>query len=754
MRGTLLFLIAVVLVPLLILQSSVYYFWFHQSLEQEKQADLEFARVVAGNVNEFISDVRRQELAIGQSLVSLAPYTTEQANALLTANLKELPEVKFFSWVDLQGQTIAASEPEVMKINISGRRYFQEILNGRTWSTSDLLTALADQSPIIVVGRAIQKEDKLLGVVTAGISPATFDIFAHLQVRTLENATWAIFDHGGTILFMHPKPANLTGEALKWRQKDPLLAQAIDSNREVAGEIIWPINGEKRIAARVPVGDTGWIAGATIPKTAVTGPILKKLGSDLGMMGGIALLSVALALSISGRILGPLIRLKEHAAAVGSGDLEHRTEIVGAVEIEELANAFNLMGENLKQEQFEREQYLIHLNGLILASERMLAERTIDGLMKQVADSARELAGGRIGTAAYGYAGGDFQTNALSYSEGTPKRAFSLNKEICADLMSRYDSIRLTDKQLWTYSTSGLPEGLGPLRGLLGARMYGANGDANGLIVVSDKENGDFDEEDEALLRQLAALASLAMQNIEAKNDVQEAANALAISNRELEQFAYIASHDLQEPLRVITGYLQLLEKRYKNRFDSDADEFINFAVDGANRMQNLIVDLLAYSRVTRKARPFALFDSSELLKHAVANLDATIKAANAVVTYDKLPEVMADGTQLIQVFQNLIGNAVKFHSSKRPQIHVTAKHDTNEWVFSVKDNGIGIEQAYKERIFVIFQRLHSREEYPGTGIGLAICKKVVERHGGRIWLESEPGKGSTFYFTIPDKGD
>ncbi|MDO8302140.1 MAG: ATP-binding protein [Sedimentisphaerales bacterium] len=241
---------------------------------------------------------------------------------------------------------------------------------------------------------------------------------------------------------------------------------------------------------------------------------------------------------------------------------------------------------------------------------------------------------------------------------------------------------------------------------------------------------------------------------IQAEESLQKASDDLVRSNKDLEQFAYIASHDLQEPLRVITGYLQLIAKRYKGRLDSDADEFINFAVDGANRMQSLIIDLLTYSRVLKKAKPFAEVDCDLLLVQALANLEVAIKTTNAVITHDPLPTIMADGTQLIQVFQNLIGNAIKFRGNKKQEIHVTAKHDTNEWVFSVKDNGIGIESAYKERIFVIFQRLHSREEYPGTGIGLAICKKIVERHGGRIWLESTPGEGSTFYFAIQDKGD
>ena len=231
---------------------------------------------------------------------------------------------------------------------------------------------------------------------------------------------------------------------------------------------------------------------------------------------------------------------------------------------------------------------------------------------------------------------------------------------------------------------------------------------------------------------------------------LEESIAELARSNADLQQFAYVASHDLKEPLRMVASYTQLLARRYKGKLDSDADEFIRYAVDGANRMQWLINDLLAYSRVTSQDQVLEEVDCDGVLEEVLSDLGVAIEESRAVVTHDPLPRVMADRGQLVQLFQNLIGNAIKFHGEKPPRVHVSAERKPGDWLFTVRDNGVGLDPEYAERIFVIFQRLHGREEYPGTGIGLAICKKVVERHGGRIWVVSQIGQGATFYFTLP----
>ena len=226
-------------------------------------------------------------------------------------------------------------------------------------------------------------------------------------------------------------------------------------------------------------------------------------------------------------------------------------------------------------------------------------------------------------------------------------------------------------------------------------------------------------------------------------------AEELARSNEELERFAYVASHDLQEPLRMVASYTQLLARRYGGRLDADADEFIGYAVDGVNRMRELIDDLLTYSRVGREGRQRGPVDLDKVFAQTLSNLQVVLKESQGEVTRDGLPTVNGDEPQLIQLFQNLIGNALKFRGTESPRVHVGVEKGHDGWTLSVSDNGIGFDLVHQERAFTVFQRLHNRQDYPGTGIGLAIARKVVERHGGRIWAESEPGKGSTFRFTL-----
>ncbi|KKL65021.1 hypothetical protein LCGC14_2159130, partial [marine sediment metagenome] len=271
-------------------------------------------------------------------------------------------------------------------------------------------------------------------------------------------------------------------------------------------------------------------------------------------------------------------------------------------------------------------------------------------------------------------------------------------------------------------------------------------------IEVYYLEDKPFLEEERSLIKDIGYRLRVNIDNKEAEQKLLITLENLKFLNQELQQFAYVASHDLQEPLRMVISFTQLLAKRYNDKLDEDAKDYINFAVDGARRMQTLINDLLSYSRITTRGDPFKIVNLKNVLEDIILNLQIKIKETSAKITYGEMPSLFADKTQLMQLFQNLISNALRFRSKELPLIHISAQHSYKEWIFSVKDNGIGIEQRFFKKIFVIFQRLHTRDEYPGSGIGLAICKRIVEKLNGRIWVESEVGKGSTFKFAIPLK--
>jgi hypothetical protein len=237
---------------------------------------------------------------------------------------------------------------------------------------------------------------------------------------------------------------------------------------------------------------------------------------------------------------------------------------------------------------------------------------------------------------------------------------------------------------------------------------------------------------------------------LQAEKDLARKMEELARSNADLEQFAYVASHDLQEPLRMVTAYTQLLAERYRGKLDENADKFIGYASEGAQRMQILIQDLLAFSRVGRGDVASESVDCNAVMAEVLQTLTAAVEQSGAMVSYSGLPVVWAQATQMTQVFQNLVANAIKFRGKDPPEISVTAENKEEKWVFSVRDNGIGIAPEHAQNIFVVFQRLHARTEYPGNGIGLAICKKVIEHNGGKIWVESQPGSGCCFKFTVP----
>lgn len=409
------------------------------------------------------------------------------------------------------------------------------------------------------------------------------------------------------------------------------------------------------------------------------------------------------------------------------------------------------------------------LDALISAARSIAAAQSLQLLMQAVADCARHLIGAHQATSSFIVAdeesptvvGWSLSDTYAQYRSSDMRRPDASG--IDALVRESNQTCRMTQAELEEhFRRCGFVERTDgpPMRGWLAAPLVGADGSTLGVVQLTDKYQGDFSEEDEAILVQLIQFAESVVQlhraNSRLETRVRQRTEALTLANRELrrsnedlERFAYVSSHDLQEPLRAVIGYCQLLDAECRDQLAGEARTFLVHIVEGAERMRQLIRDLLSYARLSSKSQTFAEMDSGAAVAEAMDNLHAAITEADASIRYSNLPSIKADRRQMLQLFQNLIGNAIKYRNSRSPEISISAEQGDDQWTFSVADNGIGIDPEFGDRIFVAFQRLHTRNEYSGTGIGLAICKKIVEQHGGRIWVEPNEGGGSIFRFMI-----
>ena len=351
-----------------------------------------------------------------------------------------------------------------------------------------------------------------------------------------------------------------------------------------------------------------------------------------------------------------------------------------------------------------------------------------------------------------GYMVDTYQSSTVEVPDRAPDQAYAVEGTLS-------DAV-IKSQRCIVFQPGNVAEAADGYAGLVGAYGMGLRsflsapllyrGEPIGCLNLHSLTDSAYSDRHRLLAERIGVYIAGAIANAQLHAQVTQQSEELSRSNRELEQFAYVASHDLQEPLRMVSSYVALLGRRYDGQLDDRADKYIHFAVDGANRMQRLIHDLLAYSRVGTRGGELTPTDTASVLRETLSNLEVAIVESEAEVVYSDLPSVMGDPSQLRQLFQNIVGNALKFQSESRPRVELEASRDGDQWTFSIRDNGVGFDQRYAERVFGVFKRLHRNADIPGTGIGLAICQRIIERHGGRIWAESKLGEGSCFYFTLP----
>ena len=835
MRSLLIVLVLAALLPVLLVQASLYWGWFQSRHRQELQANYDMANAVAGAFETYVRGLGRREMAVGQALTRLEPITIEQTTDFLRDIQADYPMLSSMQWVSA-GKVIASSDAAWLGADIAGQEYYRAAIQQHEPVLSDLLESPLDGRPIIVVAVAVYSpQNEVRGVVTATINADDFRPSIPRVVSSPSGST-TLFDRLGQLVYRHPF------QPLTWQQRRAYGAsdkalQAALAGHEGSGTHISPIDALERLVARVPIGQTGWVAGAGRPQSEVFAPVISSMlpSAILSLLALAA--TVVLAMVISWRITHGLEDLRRRTVALSQGRLEPRAVTSTIPELNSLATAYNHMAaarisaENALRESqtflkgiIENAPAAVYVKDLLghwtLVNRRMeelfgrprqeLEGKTDHDLMPAVAAdrvrandqvvlSTRQpqqfeelittIAGERM-----------FVTVKfpLLDERGEPYAVCGISTDI-TDRKQMEEALRLgeerlkvaaesaevgmwhwdiiNDQLLWdeqVYRHHYVQPDVTPTYRLLLQTIHPDDRQrVDGLVQESIQQQTPYRNEFRVIdpQGQVHWIASrgrvfyddhgqpLRMHGVcfditdrkQAQEALERTAAELARSNQDLEQFAYIASHDLQEPLRMIGGYVQLLQRHYADALDDKAKQYIEYAVDGAARMGNLINDLLQYSRLGTRTKPFAPTDMQRLLENVLLGLRVSLRESGAVITHEVLPTIQADDTQMAQLLQNLLSNAIKFRGDQPPQIHVGAKRGKNEWVFSVSDNGIGIDPQFHDRIFLIFQRLHTRKAYSGTGIGLAICKKIVDRHGGRIWIRSKPGEGSTFYFTIPD---
>lgn len=634
--------------------------------------------------------------------------------------------------VNLEGKVVYASNSEHLKVNLGkpladpGGLAFEKGKDGVYFSDVFINPLDEDRFGMLVTAPVHDFNNNLIGVLALEIDMSP--IYSFIEDTTgmgKTGETLVGIKKGDTALFLNPLRHNM--EAALTKSADIGGTEAYPMQEAVRGRdgagIQVDYRGEQVIAAwrHVPSLNWGLVAKIDTSEAFATIRTLRHLITVVGVI--LVVLVIVTTYYLVRSILNPLFALQKGIQTISGGNFDYKVATEAHDEIGQISKAFDAMTTNLKNITASRDD----LNREIEA--RMKVETELRKLTVAIEQSpAVTVITDRNGSIEY--------VNPM-FTEVTGYRAEEAIGNNPRILKSGTHPVEFYE-ELWKTITAGRVWQGDFLNKKKDGGLYWETATIRPIFDV----NGEIEH-------YLAIKVDITDRK-KAESRLNELLDELKRSNQALEQFAYIASHDLQEPLRMVTSYMQLLERRYKGKLDEDADTFIGFAVDGAKRMKVLINDLLAFSQVGSHGNPFVPTDFTEVINEVLSNLSVTIEESGATVTHDPMPVIEADKMQIAQLLQNLVGNAIKFSKAGPPKVHIGVKRDGGMWQFSVSDNGIGIAPEYYERIFQIFQRLHSKDKYSGTGIGLAVSKRIVERHKGRIWVESAQGKGTTFYFTIP----
>jgi signal transduction histidine kinase/HAMP domain-containing protein len=698
----------------------------HTGLEQKRSALNDVHNSCMAFISAISTDLdttmtgTRQMLATLSILPEVRKRDPAACDRLLVDILRNNPRYISLHISHPDGDNFASALPLKGRVNVKDRKYFRDAVATRSFSAGEYVLGKQSQNPMFNFAYPVMEANgDLLAVIEAGIDLANFACQIS-KANLPPEATLSIIDRNGIILHDSGNRKSLLGSSdvpvlfadmKASKDQDKVVTRTLDERRYIV------VYHSLRLQA---AGEPYMYVRLQVPEDVALADVHHLVARNLGLMFVFALLAgLAAFLFAHFSIISRTRKLVVASEQLAAGNEDVRVGIShDDGEFGLIARAFDKMSETLALRDAERIRFVEELDNAVTwaIDEKRKNEAIIagigDGLSIQDRDFRilfqndvhQKLIGNHVGSLCH------------EAYENSPHACTPCPVRECFE----DGRIHTTERSAQAGNTLiHLLITASPLR------------DSSGEIVGGIE-----------LVKDITERKELEMER-------EEMSRKLAESNRELQHFAYIASHDLQEPLRTITSFIQLLAKRYQGKLDKDADDFIGFVTDGAQRMQQLISDLLAYSRVESKGKAFAPFEGEVALGHALANLRLTTEESGAVITHAPLPAMSGDETQIVQLFQNLIANAIKFRGSEPPLIHIDIMDKGTEWAISVRDNGIGIDPKFFDRIFELFQRLHTRDHYTGTGIGLSVCKKIVERHGGRIGVASEPGRGATFTFTI-----